>query len=128
MPACWRIIFCVIVGKLVSDPRLNKQVGRLKKLMLAGLASLIALPALADKNPQPKASGIVIHLFGPEMITSSGTTAKPPAAAATAADTAPATPPAPSLGQVMHEMFVTGDPAQDSTPHFPRGRAASNRP
>jgi hypothetical protein len=53
----------------------------------------------------------------------------PPAAAGTVASAAPAPQPAtapaqgypePTLGAVLHQMFVTGDP--NAGPGFPRGR------
>lgn len=118
----------------------------MKLILCTALVGLIALPAMAEKNPQPKPSGITIHLFGPELITTSNSSANPSSPAAPSLPNAvknsggfaqsPASPsqpqPAattysePSLGQVLHEMFVTGDPAQDGKPSFSKGRQASS--
>jgi hypothetical protein len=106
-----------------------------------GLATLglAAAPAYASVEPTPPPSGIVYHLFGPNSITShilpSGPSAPAPpggaapAAAGTASSgvqpagtTAPASP-GPSWGDVAHQMFVTGDPAQEGAPQIPKGRA-----
>lgn len=98
----------------------------MKTILFAGLISLAAFPALAEKNPQPKPSGIVIHVFGPQMLTISA--AQDKSGTASTSQAPGASPESISLGQAMHEMFVTGDPAQDGKPHFPRGRAASDHP
>lgn len=109
----------------------------LKTIMIACLASLIALPAMAKRDPAIKSSGIVIHLFGPTLITTSQSpagAASAPTGNGAAAGTSPtatredASQPEPTLHEVLREMFVTGDPAQDGKPHFARSRAASNKP
>jgi hypothetical protein len=79
----------------------------------------------------------VIHLFGPNSVASHFLSPGPAAApAATAAGGAPAssTPgsPAPSAaastepsatwGDVAHQMFVTGNPAQEGAAALPKGR------
>ena len=115
------------------------------RLLTAALASglatlgLAAAPAYARIEPTPPPSGIVYHLFGPDSITShilpSGPSAPAtpggaaPAAAGTASTgaqpastTAPASP-APSWGDVAHQMFVTGDPAQEGAAALPKGKA-----
>jgi hypothetical protein len=115
----------------------------LKLLPAVLLASLAAFPALARQDPTPKPSGIVIHLFGPGSITSSGTPSAPAQQAGQGAapdggnsqsvqgasntqggSTAAAqAAPSPTMGQVLHQMFVTGDPAQEAQPRFAPGRS-----
>lgn len=105
-----------------------------------GLATLgLAAPAYARVEPTPPPSGIVFHLFGPDSITShilpSGPPAQTtpggaaPAAAGTASTgaqpagtTAPVSP-GPSWGDVAHQMFVTGDPAQEGAAQLPKGKS-----
>ncbi len=98
----------------------------MKILFAVMLVNLAALPALARQTPTPPPSGVVIHLFGPNSVTSQilpgaaasspgGTTQTGTAANAQAA-------PEPTFGDVFHQMFVTGDPAQDSKPRFAPGR------
>ena len=114
-------------------------------LPIALLASLAAFPALARQDPTPPPSGIVVHLFGSDTPPApnaanpqsaeknAGAQAMPPAGAALdkssgngsnngSADVSRDDRGEPSLGQVLHQMFVTGDPAQDSQPHFAAGR------
>ena len=97
----------------------------MKAIVIACLASLIALPALA-RDPQPKPSNITIHLFGPDFITQ--TNASGTSGAGQNGGTGNASSeaqPEPTLHQVLHEMFVTGDPEQDKNPHFPPLKGAS---
>lgn len=100
----------------------------MKAIVVACLASLIALPALA-RDPQPKPSNITIHLFGPDLITqtnASGTSSTGQNADGSGTGNASSEPqPEPTLHQVLHEMFVTGDPEQDKKPHFPPLKGAS---
>lgn len=132
----------------------------MKTVAFACLASLIALPAMADKNPEPKPSGVTIHLFGPNLITTTNSDSAAPdsnagsasspasgqsadqsvtingvstplssgdSASTGSANASPAAAqPEPTMGEVLHEMFVTGDPAQDGHPNFPRGKTGSN--
>lgn len=92
----------------------------------ACLASLITLPAMADRTPQPKPSGITIHLFGPDLVTTDNSPTSTSSNGSQAAAGSPqAAQPEPTMSQVLHEMFVTGDPAQDGKPQFPRGKQAS---
>ncbi len=106
----------------------------MKILPAALLASLAAFPAMARQDPSPKPSGIVIHLFGSDSGSSSQPSPSTPSAATN--DKAPQggeaqsgeatqNTQAPTIGQVLHQMFVTGDPAQDSKPHFAQGRNGS---
>jgi len=99
-------------------------------IVVAGLAA----PALARQDPPPPPSGIVIHLFGPDSIASKILPAVPVAnapAASVASGTAmaprPAAAPAyqePSLHDVLHQMFVTGDPDQKTGQDLAPGRTA----
>jgi hypothetical protein len=99
-------------------------------------------PAYARQPPPAPPSGIVIHLFGPNSVTShflspepaaapAGTTAAgAPAGSASASTTdvagsAPAasTESGPTWGEVAHQMFVTGNPAQEGPAALPKGKA-----
>ncbi|MDE2318935.1 MAG: hypothetical protein KGK02_04465 [Rhodospirillales bacterium] len=92
------------------------------------LAGLAAFPALARQDPTPPPSGVVIHMFGPNSVTSqimSGTTSNPtgnttPSGTTTSGQAAPE----PTFGDIFHQMFVTGDPAKN-TPAFPKGRSSN---
>jgi hypothetical protein len=105
-----------------------------------------AVPALAaPRTAPPPPSGEVVHLFGPQGVWANiaplaGVTQAPPpagaapspapagaaaaGAATVASSAAPAAPgasyPEPSLGAVLHQMFVTGDP--NAGPGFAQGR------
>ena len=86
----------------------NRFLWALAALLPAGLAQ-------AHPNPTPPPSGIVIHLFGPESITSNILPGATPAGAVGApVDTAASTsgPYDPSVGQILHQMFVVGNPNQ----------------
>lgn len=100
----------------------------LKFLILSAAVSLgfaVASPALADRNPTPPPSGIVIHLFGQNSVMSNvlPTTGAPVAAHDPAHDAGngAASPAAstyvePSASDIIHQMFVTGDPNNPSKP------------
>jgi len=119
------------------------------RILLAGLLVFGAGQALAaPRTAQPPPSGVVVHLFGPQGVWANvapmvgGTQEAPVAAApaggpptsepATVASSAAPTPesaapapaaasyPEPTLGAVLHQMFVTGDP--NAGPGFPQGR------
>jgi hypothetical protein len=117
---------------------------------LATLAlGLIATAAPARQLPPAPPSGIVVHLFGPDSITShilptgpeaapasgGASTASPGGSSATASGSAASdaaqsgqtSTPANSLtwGEIGHEMFVTGDPAQEGAVALPKGKGAS---
>lgn len=50
----------------------------MKTIVVACLASLIALPAMADRNPPAAPSGVTIHLFGPQFITTTNSPGEAP--------------------------------------------------
>lgn len=81
--------------------------------------------------PTPPPSGIVVHLFGPNSVTSNILPAGNAAASPAGADGAPAggsmaTPGGgyaePSAGQIFHQMFVTGDPNENPQDKLTTGR------
>jgi len=74
---------------------------------LAGVG--VAGAAQARLQPQPPPSGIVVHLFGPSSVLQS---------VAPALASAPGGAPqaAPGWGNVLHQMFVTGDPDAPNRP------------
>ena len=106
--------------------------------MLCGIAGA----ANATRNPTPPPSGVVVHLFGPHSVMSNvmpdlpGAAASPAAAQPGNAAAAPkqnaggqiaaASQPAatddPSLHDVLHQMFVVGDPNHPIQPS--QGRVA----
>ncbi len=98
-------------------------------VLLLGLA---AAPAAARPDPSPPPSGEVLHLFGPNSVTSHILPTSPAAAGADNGASAKtgASPAAGtqgqggsmSLGQIAHQMFVTGDPAQEGGAAQPKGR------
>ncbi len=109
---------------------------RLPTTLLACLTlSLGATPALARSYLTPPPSGEVIHLFGPDSVLNqmpgmggtadSGTAAMAAgtgdASAATAAQGAGAQA-EPTLHDVLHQMFVTGDPNATPGQSFAKGR------
>ncbi len=99
--------------------------------------------------PEPPPSGIVVHLFGPDSITSNilpqaaapaasaptsnapmesaapGETAQPVGSASTVEPGQPAATSyqGPSLHDVLHQMFVTGDPNITPQEKLAPGRA-----
>ncbi len=107
----------------------------------------------AGRNAPPPPSGIVVHLFGPNgvwsnimpsgpapssgavpagTVSAAASAAAPPAAPPASGSVAPASAgapaasaayPEPTLGSVLHQMFITGDP--DRGPGFSRGRQNS---
>ncbi len=121
-----------------------KRVRYLKNSILAAVVLVGAAgPALARQDPPPPPSGIVVHLFGPGSLTSNilpGPVMAPaggaPAGGATLPGDAPvAEAPAvapqpgatgqyvePSLHDVLHQMFVTGDPDQQPGESISTGR------
>ncbi len=105
----------------------------------AGAALLLASAGIAHatRNPTPPPSGIVVHLFGPHGVmtpilpgddTRHGTPGQnggqAPAAGSATDSTAAATDSAnslqtsddPSLHDILHQMFVTGDPNDPNKP------------
>jgi hypothetical protein len=99
-------------------------------------ASLWITAAHARQPPNPPPSGIVIHLFGPNSITSNILPTAPAASAAStgpvkttgAGASAPAAAPAyvePSTSDILHQMFVTGDPNLKPGQNFAKGRSVN---
>ncbi len=109
----------------------------------AGFAAVAALLlasagiAHASRNPTPPPSGIVVHLFGPQGImtpilpqddtahgTQGQTGGQAPSAGSAPGATAAATDSAnslqtsddPSIHDILHQMFVTGDPNDPNKP------------
>jgi hypothetical protein len=98
-------------------------------------------PAYARQPPPAPPSGIVIHLFGPNSVSShflstgpaaapSGSTAAgapaggaSPSATNGSGSTAASTESSPTWGDVVHTMFVTGNPAQEGPAALPKGKA-----
>jgi len=101
----------------------------LTRSLTALMLSLAAAQAFARPQPVPPPSGIVVHLFGPDSLASHILPTAPGSAPAsqtgTAAGSAPAasTTSGPSWGDVAHQMFVTGDPAQEGAAALPKGKA-----
>ena len=94
--------------------------------------------AHATRNPTPPPSGIVVHLFGPHGIMTpilpdddtnhsapgqNGAQGAPAGSTASATDSTNSlqTSDDPSLHDILHQMFVTGDPNDPNKP-------ASGRP
>ena len=115
-----------------DDGATTTEPAQLKILPTALLACLAACPALARPLPNPPPSGITVHLFGPDSIGSQilpdGASTTGGAKPSGGADVAPASQarPEPTWGQIAHEMFVTGDPAQEAEPRFATGRAGQH--
>jgi len=93
------------------------------KIKFLGFAICLAgLPmvAAARQQPAPAPSGIVVHLFGQDSVLSNVLpTAREGARGAAQAEPGAATPPpdvAPSTGDILHQMFVTGDPNDPTQP------------
>jgi hypothetical protein len=101
----------------------------LKTLVAVILVGLAASPALARQSPPPPPSGIVVHLFGQNSVMSQ--IMPTPSATAPGKQTDNGTGQSkggvtqnaaePTFGGILHQMFVTGDPA-DKTPNFAPGR------
>ena len=110
-------------------------------LLPAGIGQI----AQAHPYPTPPPSGIVIHLFGPDSITSNILPEAKPAAPAGAmgasqgapVDSAAVSSPAsaapasasgsdsPGVGQILHQMFVVGNPEQAPGAALSPGRPTS---
>jgi hypothetical protein len=98
----------------------------LKLFVLAALGSLAAGAAFAREYPTEPPSGTVIHLFGPNSLTSHMLPTAPGASETSPTATggsAPATAGgATSGGGILHEMFVTGDPNEPDSAKLSKGR------
>ena len=84
----------------------------MNRLTLTLLAVLAATPAWA-RDPAPKPSGITIHLFGPDSVTAG---ALPPTNGSSTT---------PAMGEVLHQMFVTGDPNTPPAARVSKGKTAN---
>jgi hypothetical protein len=74
---------------------------------LSALAAIaLEQQAQAGREPKPVPSGIVIHLFGPD---SPAGTLVPPGTA-------------PTTGNILHQMFITGDPDRKPGAALPKGK------
>ncbi len=106
-------------------------------VLLGGTAS----GAWARIDPTPPPSGIVIHVFGPNSLMSNilpdgaaGGGAKPaagngsakPAAGSPSGTAAAQNYPEPTMDQVLHQMFVTGDPNQKPGAALATGRTGTH--
>ena len=137
--------------------------GKILRPLAALIGLLAAAPAGARVPPPAPASGMVIHLFGPDSLASHLLPTAPQAPDASTAprrrrlthprrrrpllhprrgrrltsSTAPsasgqpaaaAASPAPGLGwgAIAHQMFVTGDPAQEGPAALSKGKAGGN--
>ncbi len=101
---------------------------------VAVMLLLTAPAARARQNPEPPPSGIVVHLFGPGSVTSNILPTVPGASALGASALGASAPGAStpgaaapgyvelSAGEVLHQMFVTGDPDEPATAKLPKGR------
>lgn len=106
---------------------------KISLLVLALAFTLAFLPtAQARLDPEPPPSGIVIHLFGQNSVMSNILPTAPSAEAATAPGSPPPAPglapsandQQPSMHDILHQMFVTGDP--DAPPGFSHGKTGNN--
>ncbi|MDD2795046.1 hypothetical protein [Acidocella sp.] len=88
-------------------------------IILSALCSVGAAQARQPPNPPP--SGEVVHLFGPgsvasQFLPSGNAAASPTGGAAGSAYVEP------SAGEILHQMFVTGDPGQKPGQAISQGR------
>lgn len=100
------------------------------------LSLSLSAPAFARIEPTPPPSGIVVHLFGPDSVTShimpstGGSSGGDTAKGATTADGKTSTPgepaaaqaPAPTVHDILHQMFVVGDPSQEGAAALSKGK------
>ncbi|MDE8344762.1 MAG: hypothetical protein POH28_01110 [Acidocella sp.] len=79
-----------------------------------------ATPAVARIDPPPPPSGIIVHLFGPNSVASN--ILPQPTAQKAAADTNAPPQATPDIHDVLHQMFITGDPNVRPGQSLPKGR------
>ncbi len=82
---------------------------------------LAARQAEASRDPPKPDSGVVIHLFGPKSVLSNVMPSMPGTAASSAGQPDSGYQ-EPGVSDILHQMFVTGDPNAKFTP--PAGRSA----
>jgi hypothetical protein len=87
--------------------------------VVIGLTLLAAQTAQARQMPEPPPSGIVVHLFGPGPVASNILPMAAPKPAAPGATPAYIEP---SAGDILHQMFITGDPNEPASAKLPKGR------
>lgn len=117
----------------------------MKSNVLPAVLGLVLAAGAADARepPNPPPSGIVIHLFGPGSLTANllpAAGAKPLGNTAPAANAQPAlsgaaaggnsaqpntsaAAPSPGVTDILHQMFVTGDPSLKPGTSFSHGKA-----
>lgn len=98
------------------------------------LALSLAAPAFARMEPTPPPSGIVVHLFGPDSVTShilpgakgsSGTDTATDGKTGTSGGEAATQAPAPTVHDILHQMFVVGDPSQEGAAALAKGKGGN---
>jgi hypothetical protein len=98
----------------------------LKLRFLCAAAALFATAGMAEarQDPPAKPSGIVVHLFGPNSVSSQflPSAASPPAHGNHQAP-ANAAAQEPGFGGILRQMFVTGDPNREPGQALSKGRA-----
>ncbi len=95
---------------------------RYLSIVFAGLCGAGAAQARQPPNPPP--SGQVVHLFGPGSVASQflpggKSTTTPGGNAANSSYVEPTT------SEILHQMFVTGDPGQKPGQAISKGRSKS---
>jgi hypothetical protein len=105
----------------------RKIVGRKILVLATCLAAAAPVVATARQNPPPPPSGIVIHLFGQDSIMSTVLPTTPQAVGPNrpTVSTGGAPTPAyvePTTGEILHQMFVTGDPNDPQKPSTGRSK------
>lgn len=94
---------------------------------LAALFCIFAAPAAARVPPPPPPSGVVVHLFGPDSLSSHILPAGPGGQAGGPQNSLGGQPYVePSWGAVAHQIFVTGDPAQEGQAALAKGKMGGN--
>lgn len=106
-------------------------------VLATGLLLVCAQAACAHIDPPPPPSGIVVHLFGPNGMTNRILPQSSAARAATGSAPGGVTPnnaangvspnnaaaAAPDMHDILHQMFITGDPNVQPGQSIPKGRS-----